>query len=617
VIVEGHIREKDSGNLIQGAKVTLTVGPGRPGIAPPGNDLEIAILRTGSRGLFRYQEDRSRLPAGQTLAIHVEHPGYEPQRVFQAVADQVHVDIELEPHSPDVTGSVVVIETTTVLESPAADEASSASGLVVVSGHVRDQATGEPIDDAIVTLAVGSHEIVTLETHRDGSFRHQEGPPTKLKVGETLMIRVEHPGYSRWQRSPRIESERFNIDIGLAELSDVSHPWWRELIERIPAWAWMVFGVFLITAMLAFVLTLMAPSETFKWLSVAGTAIAGVMITLPIAFPSPTAFQLEAFRAAFSLAVGALGGGTLSGLMPSRGGSVQLVGWLVAIVIALIAYWTDPTGRIAKEAKQQEIATPLPAGGFWQRFRNYLKVALASTAVVGAGIGVYFWLTAVVPHLQGRTVAEAQNELTEVGLKVGETAEIEGGTPGSIVRTDPSAGERVLKRTAVTLVVGKGIDYTRCLTGSVQAARDGGDAGAMFSLGTVCLREGGEEGDTQKVRWAIQLLEAAAARGDARAMLSIGLLFDPENLRFDADNHKLVSAEDRRFQQERENPLLACQRYVEAAKLGDAATRDIAIARLRRLEPSLESHISRSAGSDPLAEKCLRDARTAMSGTRR
>jgi TPR repeat protein len=113
-------------------------------------------------------------------------------------------------------------------------------------------------------------------------------------------------------------------------------------------------------------------------------------------------------------------------------------------------------------------------------------------------------------------------------------------------------------------VIGKEklVDFTNCFPESVQAARDGDDAGVMFSLGTICLQQGGEEGDTQKVGAALQLLEAAAAKGDARAMLSIGLLYDPENLRFDADHRRLVSAEDRRFQQERENPSLACQRYV-------------------------------------------------------
>jgi hypothetical protein len=58
-----------------------------------------------------------------------------------------------------------------------------------------------------------------------------------------------------------------------------------------------------------------------------------------------------------------------------------------------------------------------------------------------------------VPELSGKTISEAQDALEEVGLGVGDVR-LRAGQAGTVIRSDPPAGDRVQRDTSVTLIVG-------------------------------------------------------------------------------------------------------------------------------------------------------------------
>jgi serine/threonine-protein kinase len=75
-----------------------------------------------------------------------------------------------------------------------------------------------------------------------------------------------------------------------------------------------------------------------------------------------------------------------------------------------------------------------------------------------------------VPELSGKTIAEAQDALEEVGLGVGDVR-LRAGEAGIVIRTDPPAGDRVRRDTSVTLIVGESTPSTE------NPPKDHGDHG--------------------------------------------------------------------------------------------------------------------------------------------
>lgn len=74
-----------------------------------------------------------------------------------------------------------------------------------------------------------------------------------------------------------------------------------------------------------------------------------------------------------------------------------------------------------------------------------------------------------VPELSGKTIAEAQDALEEVGLGV--DVRLRAGEAGIVIRTDPPAGDRVRRDTSVTLIVGESTPSTE------NPPKDHGDHG--------------------------------------------------------------------------------------------------------------------------------------------
>ncbi|HEY3022807.1 MAG TPA: protein kinase [Actinomycetota bacterium] len=68
-------------------------------------------------------------------------------------------------------------------------------------------------------------------------------------------------------------------------------------------------------------------------------------------------------------------------------------------------------------------------------------------------------LRVAVPELSGKTVAEAKDALSEVGLVVGDVQR-QPGEAGIVISSDPPAGERVRRDTSVTLIVGASTQST-------------------------------------------------------------------------------------------------------------------------------------------------------------
>lgn len=216
MIVQGYVREKTTRNLIEGATVTLSIGPGRPGVQPPGNDLEIAVLTTGRGGFFRLQRPLATLPPGQNLTIRVDHPDHRQQRRFEQVAEQVDLDIELErvvgDHGDDDEGE----------SKPGREDARSEPSVVktepdtvVISGVVVSNAEGDPVDAAEVALLVGDIQVATLQTRHDGSFNYPTESPSQLPLGETLRLRVTHPKYKPGSESVKLDSNRIHRSVRL------------------------------------------------------------------------------------------------------------------------------------------------------------------------------------------------------------------------------------------------------------------------------------------------------------------------------------------------------------------------------------------------------------------
>ncbi|HEV8622689.1 MAG TPA: PASTA domain-containing protein, partial [Actinomycetota bacterium] len=68
-------------------------------------------------------------------------------------------------------------------------------------------------------------------------------------------------------------------------------------------------------------------------------------------------------------------------------------------------------------------------------------------------------LRVAVPELSGKTIAEAKDALSEVGLGVGDVQR-QPGEAGIVISSDPPAGERVRRDTSVTLIVGASTQST-------------------------------------------------------------------------------------------------------------------------------------------------------------
>lgn len=96
-----------------------------------------------------------------------------------------------------------------------------------------------------------------------------------------------------------------------------------------------------------------------------------------------------------------------------------------------------------------------------RRRRGLPALLLALLLVVALGLGTYWFGWArytSTPGVVGMTVAKAEARLDEAGLGLDEGTEefSESVPPGEVIRTEPKAGDRVLKDGEVTVIVSKG-----------------------------------------------------------------------------------------------------------------------------------------------------------------
>ncbi|WRS29557.1 Stk1 family PASTA domain-containing Ser/Thr kinase [Actinomycetaceae bacterium MB13-C1-2] len=114
------------------------------------------------------------------------------------------------------------------------------------------------------------------------------------------------------------------------------------------------------------------------------------------------------------------------------------------------------SGAVAKTS-QKERRKPLS--------RVPLVVATVLLLLVGVALGVWWWWQQYgpgsyyeMPNLAGKTVAEAQSELSEMGIASNLQYENDDDVPDQmIIETNPAYGERVHKNAEATLIVSQGV----------------------------------------------------------------------------------------------------------------------------------------------------------------
>ncbi|MFF7184538.1 Stk1 family PASTA domain-containing Ser/Thr kinase [Streptomyces sp. NPDC008222] len=119
----------------------------------------------------------------------------------------------------------------------------------------------------------------------------------------------------------------------------------------------------------------------------------------------------------------------------------------------------DPAHDTAVFNRTSVLQTPPaePAG----RPRRVLALVLAALVVFGAGAGVWYINSGQftkVPPLLAKTEAEARTRLQRAGLEVGQVRHAYSDTvrQGTVLSTDPAAGERIRSHDSVTLTLSDG-----------------------------------------------------------------------------------------------------------------------------------------------------------------
>ncbi|MFJ5528520.1 Stk1 family PASTA domain-containing Ser/Thr kinase [Streptomyces sp. NPDC093261] len=122
----------------------------------------------------------------------------------------------------------------------------------------------------------------------------------------------------------------------------------------------------------------------------------------------------------------------------------------------------DPARDTAVVNRTSVLQTPPsePAGRS-ARPRRLLALVLAALVAFGVGTGVWYINSGQftkVPPLLAKTEAESRARLQRAGLEVGQVRHAYSDTvkPGTVISTDPSAGERIRSHDAVTLTLSDG-----------------------------------------------------------------------------------------------------------------------------------------------------------------
>ncbi|MCI2239674.1 Stk1 family PASTA domain-containing Ser/Thr kinase [Paenibacillus sp. TRM 82003] len=101
-----------------------------------------------------------------------------------------------------------------------------------------------------------------------------------------------------------------------------------------------------------------------------------------------------------------------------------------------------------------------------RRGRRGVLVMVLTLAVLAVAAGISWWFMAgpgaftTTPDVAGRTPAAAAQQLRSAGFQVDEREEFSDTVPeGTVIGTDPGAGERVREEGTVTLVVSRGVQH--------------------------------------------------------------------------------------------------------------------------------------------------------------
>jgi len=153
-VVEGEVRDRASGALVSFATVVLTP------LGDDARDASVLSATTDGKGTFRMDALE---PGRYRVLARYASLRTEPQEIEVTAGASARLQLELAP------GPTAAAATAIAADTP---EAAAARGHGAIAGIVTDQATGEPIEGAVVAATTPAlRDAQMAVTDETGSYR--------------------------------------------------------------------------------------------------------------------------------------------------------------------------------------------------------------------------------------------------------------------------------------------------------------------------------------------------------------------------------------------------------------------------------------------------------------